>query len=121
MRFDGALDVNSDRYFSTASANYDEASATTKLSLSDGRDCGGFNTFVYFSNKLTDDFLPFYSSSKSRVDALTVGASGSVPFAFIDGGLQRASMGNAGYVFTFDVSAGGSRPPLQRSTAPSGL
>lgn len=106
VRFEGALDVNSDRYFSTGDANYDEASALTKLSFSDGRDCGGLNTFLYVSNKLTDDFIPFYSSSKSRVDALTVGASGSLPFGLIDGRLQRTSMGEAGFVLSFDLSGG---------------
>ncbi|MFL6604454.1 MAG: hypothetical protein ACJ8R9_24400 [Steroidobacteraceae bacterium] len=106
MRFDAALDINSDRYLSPTSGNYDEAVLQTKLSFTDGRDCSAWNAFFYIKNKLSDDFATTFSHSTARTDQLSVGATGSYPFRITEGRPHRTTGGDADFVLTFDVNAG---------------
>jgi hypothetical protein len=106
VAIDAALDLNSNRYLSATSQNFDEVALETKISFTTGQDCSWWNAFFYVKNLISDDFATTFAHSTNRTDQLSFGAAGSYPFRITDGRVHRSSAGDADYVVSFDINAG---------------
>lgn len=103
---DAALDVNSNRYLSTTSQNFDEVALLTKISFTTGQDCSHWNSFFYLNNLYSDDFATTFAHSTNRTDQLSLGRAGNYPFRITEGRIQRTTSGDADYAMGFDVNVG---------------
>jgi hypothetical protein len=106
VALDAALDLNSNRYLSATSQNFDEVALQTKISFTTGQDCSRWNSFFYFKNLISDDFATTFAHSTNRTDQLSLGAAGSYPFRITEGRLHRSTAGDADYVVSFDINVG---------------
>jgi hypothetical protein len=108
VTFQATLDVNSDRYLSTSSANVDEASLLTKLTFADRYVSSDhwLSYHYYISNKATGDFGTFFSGPMNRIDDIALGIAAPFAFHFPNGHIERSSAGDARLLISTDLSIG---------------